>query len=123
MVEMSTITLGRTAWTAAPIAEPRLRITRRGRAVLAVLIAVPLAIAAVIGGVGAVGATATDRTGSNSYAHVTVRSGESLWQLAEHLAPNADPREVVADIADLNGLGSGVIQPGQRLAIPPQYTR
>ena len=120
-ITMGTATRGHMAWNAAPAHHPRLRITRRGRAVLAVLIAVPLAVAAVIGGIGAVGATATDRTTSNSYSYVTVRSGESLWQLAEEIAPKADPRDVVADISDLNGLGSGVIQPGQRLAIPTQY--
>lgn len=101
--------------------QPRLRITRRGRAVLAVLIAVPLAVGAIVGGVGALGADGSTTTGSTDYSYVTVHSGESLWQLAQQLAPKADPRDVVADISNLNGLDSGVIQPGQRLAIPAKY--
>jgi hypothetical protein len=101
--------------------QPRLRITRRGRAVLTVLIAVPLAIAAIVGGIGAYTADGSNAPASGHYSYVTVQSGESLWQLAQTVAPNADPRDVVADISNLNGLGSGVIQPGQRLAIPPQY--
>lgn len=116
---MSTIAWHGTQTTAA--SRPRLRITRRGRAVLAVLIAAPLAVAAVVGGVGALGATATSTTGTASFEYVTVAPGESLWQLAQQVAPSADPRDVVADISDLNGLGSGVIQPGQRLAIPARY--
>jgi hypothetical protein len=103
-------------------ARPQLRITRRGRVVLTLLVAAPLAVAAVVGGIGAVGATATDAPGSDSFTYVSVAPGESLWQLAQQVAPNADPRDVVADISRLNGLESGVVQPGQRIAIPAQYT-
>lgn len=116
---MSTITWHSLQQAAAP--RPRLRITRRGRAVLTVLIAVPLAVAAVIGGIGALGAAADDSAATASFEYVTVAPGESLWQLAEEVAPTADPRDVVADISHLNGLGSDVIQPGQRLAIPAKY--
>jgi LysM repeat protein len=91
--------------------------------VLALLVALPLAAAAVFGGIGAVGATATDTAGTDSFSYVTVQQGESLWQLAQQVAPSADPRDVVADIARLNNLSSGVIQPGQRIAIPAQYAR
>ena len=109
-------------WTATGPRRSRLRITRRGRAVLTALIALPLAAGAVLG-IGAVAATATGTPASTSFAYVTVQPGESLWQLAEQVAPDADPREVVADISDLNGLPSGVIQPGQRLAIPARYAQ
>lgn len=101
---------------------PRLRITRRGRAVIAVLVAVPLAVAAAAFGLGAVGAAAGTGSGSaSSFQYVTVEPGESLWQVAESVAPTADPRDVVADILDLNNLSSGQVQPGQRLAIPTKY--
>jgi ABC-type transport system involved in cytochrome c biogenesis permease component len=102
-------------------AQPRLRITRRGRTVLAVLIAVPLAIAAVVGGVGAMGATATDAPVTSSFQYVHVAAGESLWQVAQEIAPKADPRDVVADLTRLNGLEGATLQPGQRLAIPAKY--
>jgi len=103
------------------IAQPRLRITRRGRAVLTLLIAVPLAIGAAVTGVGALGAAAGTHSGTASFEYVTVEPGESLWQLAQSVAPNADPREVIAGILTLNDLSSGEVQPGQRLAIPAQY--
>jgi hypothetical protein len=102
----------------------RLRITKRGRAVITFLIAVPLAIAAAAFGLGALGtsAAAGSSTGSAATFHyVTVDPGESLWQLAETIAPTADPRDVVADILTLNNLSSGDVQPGQRLAIPTKY--
>jgi hypothetical protein len=119
-------TMSAITWNSAPAAmpapRPRLRITRRGRAVLAALVALPLVAAAVLGGIGAVGATATDTHATTSFDYVTVQPGESLWQLAEQLAPNADPRDVVTDITNLNALSTGVLQPGQRLAIPAQYS-
>ena len=110
--------------TAGYRAMPRLHITKRGRAVVTFLIAVPLAIAAAVFGLGALGtsAAAGSSTGSaTSFQYVTVEPGESLWQLAEAIAPTADPRDVVADILTLNNLSSGDVQPGQRLAIPAKY--
>ncbi len=56
-----------------------------------------------------------------SLEYVSVAPGQSLWQLAEQVAPRADPREVVADILALNQLASADVQPGQELAIPAQY--
>ncbi len=115
---MSVIAFG----TSTPV-RPRLRITRRGRVVLGLLIAVPLAVGALFAGFGAMGATATQTSSTDHFSYVSVQPGESLWQLAETVAPNADPRDVVADIVKLNDLGSGEIQPGQRIAIPAQYSK
>ena len=36
---------------------------------------------------------------------VVVQAGESLWQIAQAIAPQADPRETVTLIRELNGLG------------------
>jgi len=106
----------------AAVASSRLRITRRGRTVVTFLIAAPLAIAAAAFGLGTTGAVAgTGSAPSASFHYLTVDPGESLWQLAETIAPTADPRDVVADILTLNNLSSGDVQPGQRLAIPTKY--
>ena len=104
------------------LGSPRLRITRRGRVVLTFLVAIPLAIAAAITGIGAVGAAAGTHAGTTSFQHVTVEPGESLWQVAQTVAPNDDPRDVIANILSLNDLSSGDVQPGQSLAIPTQYS-
>jgi hypothetical protein len=113
--------LMRPAAAAAP--RTRLRITRRGRAVLATVIALPLVLgtgAAMLNGGGAV---ATDTSSSAEFTYVEVEAGQSLWSLAETVAPQADPREVIAAIVRLNGLPSADVQPGERLAIPFEYVR
>jgi hypothetical protein len=118
-----------TVYGAAPA--PRLRLTSRGRFVFGTLVAIPLiAIALLVGpnvigaqaiGAQAIGATA-GATAETSFEYVSIAPGQSLWQLAEQVAPQADPREVVADILTLNNMRSGDVQPGQKLAIPAQYS-
>lgn len=102
-----------------------LRITRRGRVVLAALASLPLLAAlvalAVFGANSAVADGAEQSGASQSFDYVTVQAGETLWGLAEEIAPSADPRDVIADIVSLNQLPSSEVQPGQRLAVPNQY--
>ena len=112
---MSTIALGTTH-------TPRLHLTRRGRAVVAVLLAAPVAIALAMSALSGASAQAGSAPTTNSFDYITVASGESLWDLAAWVAPDADPREVVSALIDLNQLDSGDVQPGQRLAIPLAYS-
>lgn len=105
----------------APTA-PRLKITRRGRLVLSAVIAAPLVIAAVTVGMNAGGAVANSSSSHTSFEYETIASGETLWHLAETVAPAADPRDVIADIMRLNGLETASVVPGQRIAIPTQYS-
>jgi LysM repeat protein len=109
--EMSTIAYG----------TPRLRLTSRGRMVFGTLAALPVIALALLIGPNVLGAQATSTTGSSDFTYVSVAPGQSLWQLAAEVAPQADPREVVADILKLNNLSSADLQPGQELAIPTQY--
>lgn len=101
---------------------PRLRLTPRGRAVITAVIILPAALAAVVVSSGAGSAVATGVSPSTSFEYVQVESGQSLWQVAAAIAPDADPRDVVSDIISLNGLPSSDVQPGQRLALPEAYT-
>jgi LysM repeat protein len=96
----------------------RLRITRRGRVVLAVVTAA--VVAAVVGAVLLVGgeAVASQAGDPTDLAYVQVESGQSLWQIAEDVAPERDPRDVVSEIVRLNGLPGADVQAGQQLAIP-----
>ncbi|MBX3104533.1 MAG: LysM peptidoglycan-binding domain-containing protein [Microbacteriaceae bacterium] len=98
----------------------RLRITRRGRFVLAVI------AIAIAGSVAALSisnsAIATAGLTSDDFQYVTVQPGETLWQLAESIAPSADPRDVIADLVRLNGIEGSTIHPGQELAIPKAYS-
>ena len=101
----------------------RIRITRRGRRVLAGLSAVPIAIALVIAALSSGAAVATAEPGAEigSFQMMTISAGDTLWSLAEQVAPNHDPRDVVDEIADLNGLSGVSVFPGQELAIPFKY--
>ena len=105
-----------------PAAEPktRLRITKRGRRVLTAAVALPLVIGALVAALNSGGAAAVAEGASNDFTYVTIAQGESLWQLAQEIAPNADPRDVVAEIVSLNQL-HGEVQAGQKIAIPAGY--
>ncbi len=46
------------------------------------------------------------------------KSGDSLWSIAQGLAPNSDPRPVVAVLIEANGDAS--LQIGQQIVIPEQ---
>jgi hypothetical protein len=101
----------------------RLRLTARGRRVVAFLVALPVIVAlalAVIGG-GAALASGTASAPGHSFAEITVMSGETLWSIAEDIAPEADPRDVVTQISRLNALEGGSVAAGQRIAIPTEY--
>jgi Tfp pilus assembly protein FimV len=101
----------------------RMRLTVRGRRVLAVLAALPAVVAlsfAVIGG-GAALATRDSGAPAGSFTTVTVGSGESLWSIAEEVAPGHDPRDVVDGIVRLNALDDVTIAVGQSLSIPAEY--
>jgi len=105
------------------IVRPVLRITRRGRIVLGTLVSLPAVAVIASIALSALPATATDESAGGTFEYVTVASGESLWSVAERVAPMSDPREVISDIERLNGLESSDIAAGASLAIPAAYTR
>jgi LysM repeat protein len=117
---MSAVSVGGFAAYSTP-ARSHLRMTKRGRAVLLGMVATPLVVAALAFGINAGGATAG--SSSTPLAKVTVVSGETLWGVAKQVAPNSDPRDVVADIISVNRLRSADIYPGEQLSIPAQYHR
>lgn len=102
-------------------ASPAIRMTVRGRRALALLVATPVLALGAFGALQATVAIAGSTAASVDFDTVTVQQGQSLWQIAETVAPGVDPREVVAEIELLNSL-TGSIQPGQQLAIPSEYT-
>ena len=107
---------------ARPVAPAHLRITRRGRTVLVVLIALLVAGGLALGLMLGAGAAVASDGSAPALSTVTVRQGDSLWTVAEAIAPRSDPRDVIASIQQLNGLPSATVVPGQRLAIPSEYS-
>jgi Tfp pilus assembly protein FimV len=101
--------------------KPRLRLTRRGRFVFTVLAAIPVVITAMVFALNGGGAVATSGPGT-PLETVTIYAGESLWSLAEEIAPSVDPREFISDVLAANPtVGSG-LEAGSQLAIPAKYT-
>jgi nucleoid-associated protein YgaU len=93
-----------------------LRLTRRGRRVVAGLsMAIGLGIAAVTVAVEVASGGGLQLAGSST---VVVQPGDTLWSLAERLAPQEDPRAVIDAIVDLNGLAGTELLPGQVLDLP-----
>lgn len=106
-------------------ARTRLRMTRRGRIVLTALVATPLIVWALVVVLGSGGAAAEGGSGLGGVevggiglTTVTIHDGDSLWAIAESIAPRSDPRVVIDEILRLNGLDDAVVEPGQRLALP-----
>ncbi|QKJ19790.1 LysM peptidoglycan-binding domain-containing protein [Microbacterium hominis] len=102
----------------------RLRLTVRGRRVLAALAALPAVavLCAVVLGGGAALASRDAGAPVGSFETVIVESGDTLWAIAQQVAPAADPRDVVDDLVRLNALDGVSLQAGQRLAIPAEYS-
>ncbi|MDT0158609.1 LysM peptidoglycan-binding domain-containing protein [Microbacterium sp. ARD32] len=100
----------------------RLRLTARGRRVLAGFAAAPL-IAGIAFSVLAGGSALAsgEESAPVAFESVTVLPGDTLWSIAAEVAPGIDPREVIDDIMRLNNLGTGAIQAGAEIAIPAQY--
>ncbi|MDA3805214.1 hypothetical protein ACMT9U_13090 [Clavibacter sp. Sh2036] len=108
---------------AAVAPRTRLRITRRGRVVLTALVAMPLALGVGLVALNGGAAVASKDAAAAPLEYVTVSSGQSLWDLAEEIAPSSDPRDVIASLVDLNRLPTSDVSAGQQLAVPAQYAR
>jgi hypothetical protein len=111
------------AWQQARRSPAPIRLTRRGRAVVACLLATGLTVTALlISLLVPGGAQATNhgqaRAGYEGMRQVVVRPGQTLWSIASAAEPSADTRVVVQEIMTANALTSVDISAGQPLWIP-----
>ncbi len=95
-----------------------LRLTRRGRIVVAVTTVLLLAVLSLIAAMSAEATNQAPARTAQGLTQVIVRPGQSLWSVAENADPDADTRVVVQQIADLNGLTGSAVFAGQRLWVP-----
>lgn len=102
----------------------RLRLTRRGRLVMSGLVALVLAgILAFAAALLSPEAFASSSTsGDEQFHYVVAQSGDSLWSLASELDPQADPRDLIAEIVQLNQLDGSGLEAGQAIAVPLRYS-
>lgn len=101
--------------------EPRIRINRRGRIVLGSFAALPLALGIAFGSVS-MAAASGGASEEIEFTYVTVDAEQTLWAIAEEVAPDEDPRVAVHAIQTLNQLPSSTVHAGERLAIPAEFT-
>lgn len=100
-----------------------IRLTNRGRrlartVIIALALAVTLGVA-IFGHISSSQASSAQPVRTTSI--VIVQPGQTMWGLAQQIAPNDDPRDTIARIVDLNGLGdvdAVTVYPGQRLVVP-----
>ncbi|MCW2678828.1 MAG: peptidoglycan-binding protein [Frankiales bacterium] len=97
---------------------PSVRLTRRGRGLLVLLLAGLLLAAFSVGQRDTQAASVSAGSGAAAPVATTVQPGESLWSLAQRIAPENDPREVIAQIRRLNDLETAELQVGQHLLLP-----
>jgi hypothetical protein len=93
----------------------RSRLTRRGRVLLVLVLAVLLLATFSLGRASSDAGTPSRHA---QVTHVTVRPGETMWQVATRVAPGNDPRITVQRLMDLNGMSSPELRAGQSLVIP-----
>ena len=99
-------------------ARARPRLTRRGRVLagLVALLATLTTSLAITERMQVVHEPASP-VPATAPAEVVVAPGETLWSIAERVAPDRDPRGVVDQIRRINGLPSGDVQAGQTLRL------
>jgi hypothetical protein len=93
-----------------------LRLTRRGRIVV---LAFFLLLTTVAGAFLATASRASD--GAEGPAPtVVVEQYDTLWSIAERVAPDRAPRAVIWEIRRLNGIVDYTVRPGEVLTLPPR---
>ena len=93
-----------------------IRLTRRGRRVVALLAIILIALTFLL--IGMRGAVATDGTVQSETQSVVVKPGQSLWDVAVAISPNTDPRETIWLIQQLNTMETSEVMAGQALIVP-----
>lgn len=102
----------------------RVRLTRRGRIVVAGLITAGMLLVAAVAWLA--GTARADASGSgvpssavyHSLRSVVVMPGQSLWSIATQYEPTADPSSAIQEIITLNALRNTSVQPGEHLWLP-----
>ena len=77
------------------------------------LVALALPLSGTGGRSHAIGSARVETLAKGEY---TVQPGDTLWTIAERADPSADPRPLVAQLAQQTG--SDTVHPGERIALP-----
>jgi LysM domain len=100
------------------------RLTRRGRIVLAALVTIASLLVVALMWVAVAARAQASSSGLppgvvyRNLTAVVVHPGQTLWSIAVQAQPSADPRIVVQQIIDLNALSGTSVEPGEHLWVP-----
>lgn len=105
----------------------RMVLTERGKRVLMTITVLPALVLGLtvfmnVGNAGVSATASSEAATETQFVTVTVGHGDTLWAIAQDIAPEQDPREVIAEIKKLNALSVSTVTPGQQLAVPLQYS-
>jgi nucleoid-associated protein YgaU len=101
----------------APIKRRTSAAVRRRRTLLAVIGLLLIGLALPLSGTGGDShPTGSASAGILAAGTYTVQPGDTLWTIAERVAPDSDPRPLVAKLAAESG--SDTVVPGERLTLP-----
>lgn len=97
------------------------QLTRRGRFIFRGLPVLTLLALTVLGGIS-VAISPEAKAGGGEVVPatqtITVKGGESLWDIARQVNPAEDPRDVVLQIMRINELSELGLDAGQELIVP-----
>jgi hypothetical protein len=94
-----------------------MRLTRRGTVVASLAVGLLGGVMLVVAYLSLPAATERAVPAAVPNSVVTVQSGDTLWSIAQSVAPNRDPRAVVADLQSRNHLSDVALSPGQTLKV------
>jgi hypothetical protein len=119
---MSALTISVSSVNQGFLANPSVRLNRRGRlARTLVVLSLAIVVASVAGGEAGANTSAGDSSQAATSARfitVTVAPGDTLWSLAGQLSDSGSTQALVADIIEINSLSSADVSTGQEIRIP-----
>jgi hypothetical protein len=85
--------------------------------ILLVLVAAGVALMMALTGLvgGAAAGTGSTRPATHT---IVVQPGQTLWSIARDVAPDADRRDMIARIIQLNALPASGVSAGERIVVP-----
>jgi hypothetical protein len=108
--------MSRTASQSFQSSRTGMHLTARGRVVVVAALVLLLLAAFSLGRTAAEGSTSSQPR--VQLEQVTVLPGDTLWAVAQRIAPGQDPRPVVEQIREVNDLSSAELTVGQQLLLP-----
>ncbi len=93
--------------------ETPFRLNRRGRQVRALVI-----LFVLVSGMFLAGQKVAHASSKDSFVSITVHQGESLWDIAQRVNPEQDPRDTIFELKAINHLADDQIVSGQSLLVP-----